>query len=155
MKQPTINVILTAAENRFTNQKEVKMDALLRVKNPAFQSAGYGIMEIKASHNPKYSTAQYLCMLYGKILTVDTKPVKITLENLPCEYIKGKRTDGTDYYAVLVNLNGKTGEDAMMRIFYLDEQQIRSIKDFKSEYEFIESQTDLPEDEEEETEEEN
>lgn len=35
MKQPTINVILTASENRFTNQKEVKMDALIRVKNPA------------------------------------------------------------------------------------------------------------------------
>lgn len=92
-------------------------------------------------------------MLYGKILTVETKPVKITLENLKCEYIKGKRTDGSEYYAVLVNLNGKTGEDAMMKIFYLDEQQVRSIKDFKTEYEFIESQTELPEEEDEETEE--
>ena len=154
MKQPTITVVLNASENRFTNKKEVKMDALVRVKNPAFQSAGYGVMEVAARHNPKYSTAQHLCLLYGKPLNVENKAIKITLDNLPCEYIKGKRTDGRDYYAVLVNLNGKQGEDAMMRIFYLDPQQIRSIQDFKPEYEFIESTRDLPEEEEEETEEE-
>lgn len=154
MKQPTITVVLIASENRFTNQKEVKMDALVRVKNPAFQNAGYGIMEVAARHHPKYSTAQYLCMLYGKPLNLENKSVKVTLENLPCEYIKGKRQDGSEYYAVLVNLNGKKDEDAMMRIFYLDEQQIRSIKDFKPEFEFVESTEELPQEEEDESEEE-
>lgn len=154
MKQPTITVVLIASENRFTNQKEVKMDALVRVKNPAFQNAGYGIMEVSARHNPKYSTAQYLCMLYGKPLNLENKSVKVTLENLPCEYIKGKRQDGSEYYAVLVNLNGKKDEDAMMRIFYLDEQQIRSIKDFKSEFEFVESTEELPQEEDDESEQE-
>ena len=153
MKQQTVNVVLTASENRFNNQKEVKMAALVRVRNTAFQGSTYGILEVPAYHNPKYSTAQYLSMLYGKTLNYENKTVKITLENLPCEYIKGKRKDGTDYYAVLVNLNGKTGEDAMMRIFYLDSQQVRIVNDFKPEFEFIESEYEEA-DEEEDTEEE-
>ena len=133
-----INIALTMNVG-FNGDKSVKMQALLKIKHPEFEGTNYGVLEISPKHQVKPNTATILGLTQGKVFKLDDKKKsdKITLENVPCEYIKGKREDGTEYLAILANLNKSTTRP-MMRIFYLNDSERDAVYDFGSLYEFTE-----------------
>ena len=133
-----INVAITMNLG-FNFEKSVNMKALLKVKNPEFEGTNYGVMEIVPKHPIKPNTAVSLALSQGKVFKVDEKKKsdRIILTDVPCEYIKGKRDDGTEYLAVLCNLN-KSSKKPMMRIFYLDYPTTEAVNDYGALYEFTE-----------------
>ena len=136
-----INVALTMNVG-FNGDKSVKMQALLKLRNPEFEGTNYGVLEIDPKHQVKPNTATILGLTQGKVFKLDEKKKsdKIILENVPCEYIKGKREDGTEYLAILCNLNKSTTRP-MMRIFYLNDSERNAALDFGTLYEFSEGKS--------------
>ena len=136
-----INVALTMNVG-YNNVKTVNMQALLKIKNPEFNGTNYGVLEIDPKHQVKPNTATILALSQGKTFKLDEKKKsdKIILENVPAEYIKGKREDGTEYFAILCNLNKSTTRP-MMKIFYLNDSEHDAALDFGTLYEFTEGKS--------------
>jgi len=128
--------------NAFTQEKRVSMFAKVKVLNSAFDGTSYGEIEVKPKHEISFSTANYLAMATGKKFDLRAKCPMVVLTNREAEFIKGVRTDGTEYYAVLVNLAEKDKEP-MMRMFYLKYMDAKSVKEFGSLYEFTTDTRDI------------
>lgn len=137
-----INVNLILNVNQFTQEKSVKMVAKLKILNPAFEGSEYGEMELKPKHQITYPTAQYLLFGEGKKFDLREKCPLVELRNRDCEFIKGKKKDGSEFYAVLVNL-AKPGKEEMIRIFYLRYMDIKSVKEYGTLYEFTEDERNV------------
>ena len=121
----------------FNDEKTVKMNCLFKINNPVFKGTNYGVVELEPKHQVKPNTATILALSQGKTFNLEGKKKsdKVILENVEAEFIKGTRTDGSEYMAVLCNLNNSKTRP-MMRIFYLDTPVINAIKDYGCPYEF-------------------
>ena len=132
----------------FNDDKTVRMQALLKINNPAFKGTNYGIVELEPKHQLKPNTATILALSQGKTFKIEGKKKsdRITLDNVSAEFIKGTREDGSEYMAVLCNLNNSK-DSPMMRIFYLDKPVINAVNTYGSPYEFTEGERHIDEDE--------
>ena len=142
-----IQIQLTMNEG-FNGEKTVKMQALLKINNPQFKGTSYGIVELDPKHQLKPNTATILALSQGKVFKIEGKKKsdRITLDNVSAEFIKGTREDGSEYMAVLCNLNNSK-DSPMMRIFYLDKPVINAVNTYGSPYEFTEGERHIDEDE--------
>ena len=142
-----INIALTMNVG-FNGDKSVKMQALLKINNPQFKGTNYGIVELDPKHQLKPNTATILALSQGKVFKIEGKKKsdRITLDNVSAEFIKGTREDGSEYMAVLCNLNNSK-DSPMMRIFYLDKPVINAVNTYGSPYEFTEGERHIDEDE--------
>ena len=135
-----ISVQFTLVKNSFTGDIEVKTKALLRSK-ASLQNfkKGYGSMFVKINHDIKLETLQFLAeVVYDKIEELDEKN-SLTINDLPAQFVKGKRKDGSVYYCILVTLGND--EYPMVRAFYLNDMQVIRLENkFKSPYQFTESE---------------
>lgn len=130
----------------FNDDKTVRMQALLKINNPAFKGTNYGIVELEPKHQLKPNTATILALSQGKIFKIEGKKKsdKVILDNVEADFIKGKREDGSEYMAVLCNLNNSKTKP-MMRIFYLDAPVANAINEYGSPYEFTEGERKIDE----------
>ena len=142
-----IQIQLTMNEG-FNGEKTVKMQALLKINNPQFKGTNYGIVELDPKHQLKPNTATILALSQGKVFKIEGKKKsdRITLDNVSAEFIKGTREDGSEYMAVLCNLNNSK-DSPMMRIFYLDKPVINAVNTYGSPYECTEGERHIDEDE--------
>jgi hypothetical protein len=132
----------------FNDEKSCKMHCLLKINNPAFKGTNYGVVELEPKHQLKPNTATILALSQGKIFNLEGKKKsdKVVLDNINAEFVKGHRTDGSEYYAVLCNLNNSKTRP-MMRIFYLDDPVINAVKDYGCPYEFVMRENQIDADE--------
>lgn len=142
-----IQIQLTMNEG-FNGEKTVKMQALLKINNPQFKGTSYGIVELDPKHQLKPNTATILALSQGKVFKIEGKKKsdRVILDNVQAEFIKGSREDGSEYMAVLCNLNNSK-DSPMMRIFYLDKPVINAVNTYGCPYEFTEGERHIDEDE--------
>ena len=140
-----IQIQLTMNEG-FNGEKTVKMQALLKINNPQFKGTNYGIVELDPKHQLKPNTASILALSQGKTFKIEGKKKsdRIVLDNVEAEFIKGSREDGSEYMAVLCNLNNSK-TSPMMRIFYLDKPVINAVNDYGTPYKFTEGERHIDE----------
>lgn len=158
--QGKIDVIYTITN--YGSDPKITMRALLKKKGVISKKGSIaGALLLKPYHElAKYETFQLVAANYKKLDELDQAvtdvkgSIKLVIENMPAEYLEyaKRKTDGSEYDAVLINLGTK--EAPHNRIFYLSDMQTELLsKGFKPEYEF--TYQEEPElEEEEETEEE-
>ena len=76
--------------------------------------------------------------------------IRITLENLPAEFVKGTRkSDGQPYYCIVVDLSAEPGE-RHPRAFYADGMTVKMCEKFITQHTFDEAVYDVESEDEEE-----
>lgn len=145
------------APNNFSSEQKVELLIKEPVRNPKFPNQSVktyaNFVPSGKSKHMKKSTLDYLLLTQGKAINFGEKDkvVTVILEDIPAEFIKGNKKDGSRYYAIKVDLSNDPGE-THCKWFFADAMTAKICEQFITEHEFIES-VEVPAEDEEEIEE--
>lgn len=146
------------APNNFSSDNKVELSVKEGIRNPKYPNQPVKTYAIfapsgKKAHMRK-STLDYLLLAQGKAIAFGErdKVVTVILEDIPAEFIKGHKSDGSRYFAIKADLSNKPGE-THFKWFFADAMTAQMCEEFITEHKFEESEEEPEEDEEDEVEE--
>ena len=142
------------APNNFSSDNKVELSVKEGIRNPKYPNQPVKTYAIfapsgKKAHMRK-STLDYLLLAQGKAITFGErdKVVTVILEDIPAEFIKGHKSDGSRYFAIKADLSNKPGE-THFKWFFADPMTSQMCEEFITEHKFEESEeTPVEEDDE-------
>lgn len=133
------------APNNFSSDNKVELSVKEGIRNPKYPNQPVKTYAIfapsgKKAHMRK-STLDYLLLAQGKAITFGErdKVVTVILEDIPAEFIKGHKGDGSRYFAIKADLSNKPGE-THFKWFFADPMTSQMCEEFITEHKFEESE---------------
>jgi len=89
----------------------------------------------------KRATLDYILLKQGRVIKFleNEKYKELYLEHMPAEFLKGKRTDGSAYYLIKVNMSAKEDE-THIKGFFASDNVDNYMKDFVTKHVFDENE---------------
>ena len=147
------------APNNFSSDNKVELSVKEGIRNPKYPNQPVKTYAIfapsgKKAHMRK-STLDYLLLAQGKAITFGErdKVVTVILEDIPAEFIKGHKSDGSRYFAIKADLSNKPGE-THFKWFFADPMTSQMCEEFITEHKFEESEETPVEEDDEDSDEE-
>ena len=142
------------APNNFSSENKVELLIKEGVRNPKFPNQPVktyaNFVPNNKNKHMKKSTLDYLLLAQGKAITFGErdKVVTVILEDIPAEFIKGHKSDGSRYFAIKADLSNKPGE-THFKWFFADPMTSQMCEEFITDHKFEESEeTPVEEDDE-------
>lgn len=133
------------APNNFSSDNKVELSVKEGIRNPKYPNQPVKTYAIfapsgKKAHMRK-STLDYLLLAQGKVISFGEKDkvVTVILEDIPAEFIKGHKSDGSRYFAIKADLSNKPGE-THFKWFFADPMTSQMCEEFITEHKFEESE---------------
>ena len=147
------------APNNFSSDNKVELSVKEGIRNPKYPNQPVKTYAIfapsgKKAHMRK-STLDYLLLAQGKAISFGEKDkvVTVILEDIPAEFIKGHKSDGSRYFAIKADLSNKPGE-THFKWFFADPMTSQMCEEFITEHKFEESEETPVEEDDEDSDEE-
>jgi len=131
------------APTNFNSENKVELVIREGVRNPKFPQAVNTSALFKPNNeiHMRKATLDFLLLNQGKSIRFGEKDkvVTVTLDNIPAEFIKGYKKDGTRYFAIKADLSTTPGE-SHNKWFFAESMYNKLCEEFVTEHQFEESE---------------